>query len=151
MNDDILIRWLRREDRLPFFDLFTRCGAENRCYCTAWYSQSWDAWDSAALQRNKQVRQDLFDRNVLDGVLAVREDIAVGWCQCIPRNSARLLTNMYGKAEPDGVAITCILIAPEFRKLGLSKMLIQAAVEGATAQGFRYLRCIPVGCTREAG
>jgi GNAT superfamily N-acetyltransferase len=85
------------------------------------------------------------------GVVAYLGDEPVGWCAVEPRTSyTRLLRSqvLRGSDEPadaaDVWAVTCFVVRPAFRRRGVSRALLDAAVAQARRGGARVVEAYPV-------
>ena len=87
------------------------------------------------------------------GLVAYLDDEPVGWCAVEPRPAYRGLLRVYrvpwdGRAEDKtdgGVwAVTCVLARAGYRKRGVGRALVQAAVEFARERGARALEGYPI-------
>lgn len=64
------------------------------------------------------------------GVLAYQDEQAVGWCSIAPRDSYRAISTsrVIPRLPGDGVwSVACFFLAPQARRRGLTKPLLQAA------------------------
>lgn len=115
-----------------------------RCYCIAWWTPTWDAWNKRSSEENRQMREQLFDVGVYDGYLLYDGDNPVGWCQCGPRDQWHKLRLEY-KLEPDpeAYAITCFVINPKYREIGLGNFMLQEILKDLKAKGVRYVQAFP--------
>lgn len=87
------------------------------------------------------------------GLVAYLDDEPVGWCAVEPRPAYRGLLRVYrvpwdGRAEDKtdgGVwAVTCVLARAGYRKRGVGRALVQAAVDFARERGARALEGYPI-------
>jgi GNAT superfamily N-acetyltransferase len=92
------------------------------------------------------------DSSVTPGFVAYVDDEAAGWCRVSSRpylpRLAHTNTVTKGSAEPMDDAsvwvVTCFVVRREFRRMGVSKALLTAAVDFASGQGARVIEAYPV-------
>ncbi len=80
------------------------------------------------------------------GIIAYADDKAVGWCAVAPREEyKRLETSRILKPVDDKKvwSISCFFIAKEFRRKGLSVLLLKAAVDFVMAKGAAIVEGYP--------
>lgn len=81
------------------------------------------------------------------GLLAFGKEDAVGWIALAPREDFFRIENARTLKRIDDKpvwAITCFFIRKGYRKMGLSKILIEGAIEFAKAKGIVALEAYPV-------
>lgn len=89
-------------------------------------------------------------RNVRDGIpigmLGYSDGAPVAWCSIAPRATYRNLGGLTGAGEsPEAVwSLVCFFIRREFRGQGLTKRIIEAAVEHAAKHGAKVVEAYPV-------
>lgn len=114
------------------------------CCCVAWWVPTWDGWGERTADENRRFRDDLFDRGEYDGYLLYADDQPVAWCQAGPRDRLEKLRLKYGlEPAPDTWAISCFVVAPEFRGLGAAHALLAGVLEDLAAQGVRRVEAFP--------
>jgi GNAT superfamily N-acetyltransferase len=114
------------------------------CFCVAWWVPTWDNWGDRTTGENRDLRNLLFDRGQYDGYLLYRDDEAVGWCQCGPRDRLTKLCQQYD-LEPDTTvwAITCFVLTPPVRQQGLAHHLLREMLRDLKCQGVRHVQGFP--------
>jgi len=96
---------------------------------------------------NKQLFRDLVEEQDPLGVLAFEEDEPIGWCSVSPRDAlVRLKTSRLLKRvdEKQVWSITCLFIRKDWRRKGLSRLLIRAGCEYAEQQGAKIIEAYPI-------
>lgn len=149
---DIEIRPLgvgRRDDYLHFFD--TRAFTDNPrwagCYC---YFPHHDPkatdWHQRTAQQNRDAICACFDTAAVQGWLAYRGGEVVGWCNAGPRRLYPMLADDDALGPDDGATgmVFCFVVAPDERRQGVARALLQAACDGLRAQGLRRVLAKPV-------
>jgi GNAT superfamily N-acetyltransferase len=90
------------------------------------------------------------------GLVAYLDDEPVGWCAVEPRrNYHGLVRNQKvpwagrneDRADPHVWAVTCLYVVPGSRRRGVSRALVEGAVEAASAGGAHALEAYPMTTT----
>jgi GNAT superfamily N-acetyltransferase len=143
-------------DRLPdflrFFDYeaFPDNPAWASCYCQFFYIADRDAWAQQGAADNRAGACDRIPAGQMTGYLAYVDREPAGWCNAGPRT---LYPRVDAEAGTDEAAsqigsIVCFVIAPPYRRHGLAKQLLDAALDGFRTQGLAIAEAYP---HREAG
>jgi hypothetical protein len=83
----------------------------------------------------------------IPGILAYLNKKAIGWCSVAPRDDFPSLDRSPNLKRIDAEpvwSITCFYVARFFRKSGLNRLPIKAAVEFAFARGARIIEAYPI-------
>ena len=130
--------------RADFYRLHGDCNDAGWCACVAWWVPTWDGWADRTAAQNHELREELFARGEHDGLLAYADGEPVGWCQLGPRDRLTKLTGQL-RLEPDSGAwaVTCFLVAPDWRGEGVARALLAAAVARARQGGAARLEAFP--------
>jgi len=138
--------------------VFGSRGDPSRCYCQRYKMQPGESWRSVGapeLARRLRAQTDCGHRRskTTTGLVAYLDGEPVGWCAVEPRNLyPRLLLKTRvpweGRDEDktDGSvwAVTCLVTRKGFRRRGISRALVRAAVEFARVRGARALEGYPM-------
>lgn len=92
-------------------------------------------------------RHALADAGLPIGLVALRDERAIGWTSLAPRAEFHRLSRSRGIPMLDGTdvwSVTCFVIAKAARGEGLSGQLLRAATAFATAHGAGVLEAYPV-------
>jgi ribosomal protein S18 acetylase RimI-like enzyme len=125
-------------DFLHFFDhvAFSDNPKWASCYCHFPHADHVRVeWSLRSGASNRAAVCGLAMHGRMQGLLAYREGMPVGWCNAGPRP---LIDNLMDP-DPDGSrigAIACFVIAPGSRRHGIASRLLAAACERFKAQGF---------------
>jgi GNAT superfamily N-acetyltransferase len=139
---DIRVKRFSPDNEADFFDFHTRVGGE--CFCTAWWVPSWEAWDEATAESNRQLRTELLARDEFDGYLLYLDGAVVGWCQVGARDRLSKLVTQFGlEAEDEVWAISCFQINPQFRGWGLATRLLAAVLADLRERGIGRVQAYP--------
>jgi GNAT superfamily N-acetyltransferase len=141
----------------PLVDLFG--SADSPCFCQ--YHQfegdarAWqDRCANARLANQDALREQLSQPGFF-AMVALREQRVVGWARVCPASelSKRYTNRLYRglpcfSGERGHVwSVVCFLVDPSFRRQGVSRALLQGAMELARGQGAEALEAFPRGAT----
>ena len=118
--------------------------ALGRCFCVAWWVETWEDWSQRSASDNRRLRDDLIAAGTFDGYLAFDGAQAVGWCQALPRDRLKKIGRQFDLPREDGTwAIGCFFIHPEHRRRGIARQLLQALIEDLPRRGARQVEAYP--------
>lgn len=126
------------QDYLEFFDhhAFTDNPRWASCYC--YFNQAphhEKEWHERGAAENRAAASGLIQRGEMRGYLAYLDDKVVGWCNA---NARQRFTTYDDEAFPEGDrvgVIACFIVSPPYRKLGIARKLLDAAVQGMEQDG----------------
>jgi GNAT superfamily N-acetyltransferase len=138
--------------------IFGTRGEASNCWCQRYKLQPREAFASfpAAMRAERLRRQTNCGRpqaRATSGLVAYFDGEPAGWCAVEPRPAYPGLLRVYrvpweGRAEQKtdaGIwAVTCFFIRAGYRRRGLSRALVRAAVDFARARGARALEGYPM-------
>ena len=125
-----------------FEKLFGARGGPSYCWCMAWRASSAELKDAKGPARKQQMVGRIND-GVPVGLIAYEEGAPVGWVSVAPKETFQ--GGLGGISDMDGVwSLTCLFIARDHRKQGLSAQLIEAAAKHAKKHKARLLEAYPV-------
>jgi len=134
-------------DRWPDLEsLFGPKGACGGCWCMYW-RLSRKQFEAQKGEINRLALRTLVEQGVPTGILAYINDIAVGWCGMAPREQFPTLGRSKILKEVDELpvwSINCFYISRPYRKSGITKKLIEAAVAYAHHEGAAVIEAYPV-------
>lgn len=130
--------------RSDFFRLHSEDNECGWCFCTAWWVPTWEGWSDRTAEENKRLRQELLDQGEYDGYLLYREDQPIGWCQVGRQDRLEKLVQQFSLPSETNVwAITCFLIAPQYRRQGMATRLLDDIIEDLWLQGAKRIFAFP--------
>lgn len=125
-------------------------GDGGSCWCQWWMLRNKDFDSTTNEERRDLLRHDL-EAQPASALLAYVDGEAAGWVKVAPRTEQpRLANTRLFQASPESFddasvwAITCFVVRREHRGLGLSRALLDAAVEHARTHGARVIEAYPI-------
>jgi GNAT superfamily N-acetyltransferase len=98
-------------------------------------------------RENRRAMQALVDGGIVPGLIGYEDGVPVAWLSLGPREDYPKLRRSPIMKPVDNRpvwSIVCFFVAPEARGRGLSKMMLQAAVDYARSRGARLIEAYPV-------
>jgi len=134
-------------DRFPdLAALFEEGGDPKWCWCTYFRFRGRD-WSNSTAARNRAELQSLTKRKLAPGLVAYRDDRAVGWVSLAPREDYERLASSKVLAPVDEVpvwSIVCFVVSRRSRRQGVAAALLAAAIEYARSHSATTLEAYPV-------
>lgn len=144
------------EDYVRFFDTTPHADnkEEHRCYCVWWSNDDCEGKDftsSVDARRNWAIQY--VRGNHIQGYLAYSDGKVVGWCNantkadCLKCYCWRRFMGLVSTEEstPDTKvkSVFCFAIAPEMRRMGIAKLLLERVCQDAVQDGFDCVEAYP--------
>ena len=126
--------------------VFRGCGNARRCWCAYWYlsnrafKEGWGEANAATLRERVAAGEE-------PGVIAYVEGEPAGWCAVAPRGKHDRLNRSKHFApvdDRDVWSIVCFVVRTGYRRHGLMRRLIDAAVAHARRQGAAMVEAYPI-------
>lgn len=127
---------------------------EHKCYCVCWCNVDHRVetdFSSAGKRRNLAIQY--VQNGNIQGYLAYCGDKVVGWCNantksdCLYCSSWLRFMQAFNAVETDKnsrvKSVFCFVIAPEMRRKGISKLLLERVCEDAAKEGFDVVEAYP--------
>lgn len=114
-------------------------GDASRCWCQFFIDKH---CDTAATDRNREALHAQLDQRPAAGLVMYVDDEPAGWVQVGPRSRFERLNRR--EPDADGWALTCFVVPPKFRRKGISRLLLDAAIEHARSHGAARIRAYPI-------
>lgn len=131
--------------------LFGPKGACAGCWCM-WWRLAAKEWDAMQGEPNRLAFKTLVDAGEEPGLLAYVDGQPAGWCALAPRRAYVRLERMriFKPVDDQAVwSVVCFFIGKGRRGYGLSRVLLQAAVDYARRHGARIIEGYPVEPKKE--
>jgi GNAT superfamily N-acetyltransferase len=131
-------------------ELFGENGACGGCWCMTWRLLSKE-YEKNKGAHNRELFYQLVKNKEPVGVIAFDYGKPIGWCSISPREKLIRLENsrLFKRMDDTPVwSITCMFIKKEYRKKGISPMLIKEASKYAFLKGATVIEAYPVLSTK---
>ncbi|MDB5969821.1 MAG: putative acetyltransferase [Hydrocarboniphaga sp.] len=131
--------------------VFGDCGDGRHCWCSYWYRSQHD-YKAGWGEGNHQFFRKLLHSGATPGLLAYRGTAPAGWCGLAPRHHFDRLNRSRSFAPVDSTpvwALNCFIVKKDFRRQGLLKKMIAAAVKFAGDHGAECVEAYPVDALRK--
>jgi GNAT superfamily N-acetyltransferase len=140
-----VIRPLTPDLWAAFDDLFGEHGAVGGCWCMYW--RIGNEYRKRPRDANKADFYELVRKGPPPGLLAFKNDLAVGWCQLTPRDALPWLDQTWRLKRVDDVpvwSLSCFYVRKGYRRQGVASALITAALDVAKRAGAPALEAYPL-------
>jgi GNAT superfamily N-acetyltransferase len=130
--------------------LFDEGGDPKWCSCM-FFRLPGMTWRNASEQSNRDDLERLSHNEVAPGLVAYRDELAIGWVGLAPRSEyGRLATSKVLKPIDDKPvwSIVCFVVSRHARRQGVGHELLKAAVQYAQAHGATIVEAYPVASER---
>jgi GNAT superfamily N-acetyltransferase len=125
--------------------LFGEKGACAGCWCMVWRLER-ARYEAGKGAGNRRALRRLVEGGARPGVIAYAGREPVAWCAVAPRGDYGYLARSRVLAPVDDTpvwSITCLFVAKEYRRRGVSARLLRATAEMALARGARAVEGYP--------
>lgn len=132
--------------------LFGPNGACGGCWCMWWRAESRKVWNQIRGAEAKKTFKSLVKNGVAHGILAFAADEPVGWCSFGPRRDFPSLERVRAYKHNDTKdvwSITCFFIHRKWRRKGLARGLLRAALEAMQKRGVKTVEAYPSTTTKD--
>ncbi len=158
---EIVIKKLTSElidDYVTFFDETPHDdnNDENKCYCVCWCSADHRIkTDFSSRMKRRNLAIQYIKDGLLQGYLAYQGNKVVGWCNantkadCLHCTSWLRFMQSVDTKEIDKEndyrikSVFCFVIAPDMRRNGITKRLLEYVCKDATKDGFDFVEAYP--------
>jgi GNAT superfamily N-acetyltransferase len=117
-----------------------------------WRVENRKSWTQIIGARAKEAFKNLIQTGKAHGVLAFADDEPVGWCSFGPRTDFPGLERVkaYERNDTSDVwSITCFFIHRKWRRKGVTRGLLRAAVEAMRKRSVQIVEGYPVTTTKD--
>jgi GNAT superfamily N-acetyltransferase len=126
--------------------LFGPNGADGGCWCM-WWRIKRSEFDHNHGEPNRRAMEAIIRSGEVPGLLAYLDTEPIGWCSVAPREAFPVLDRspVLKRVDDQPVwSIVCFYIAPNYRRGGLTRLLIEAAINYARSRGATIVEAYPV-------
>jgi GNAT superfamily N-acetyltransferase len=145
-KDQLIFKPVTMDEWPDMQRLFGPNGADGGCWCM-WWRIKRSEFDLNHGEGNRRAMEAIIRSGEVPGVLAYLEGEPIGWCSVAPREAFPVLDRspVLKRVDDQPVwSIVCFYIDGAYRRCGLSRLLIEAAVDYAGSQGARIVEAYPV-------
>jgi len=146
-QSELVIEPLTTSHWSAFTDLLDQGGPAGRCWCVAPMGIDYRRRPVAS---NRADLRKVVKQGPPPGILAFRDNLAVGWCRVTPRDAVPALEGSVRTRRVDEVpvwSISCFYIRKGHRRGGIMTALISAAIDYARDAGAPALEAYPLDGT----
>jgi GNAT superfamily N-acetyltransferase len=135
------------QDFLLFFDgdAFADNPKWGFCFCQFLYVDHAKVnWAARTVQENRAAACDRIRSRRMEGYIAYRAEVPIGWCNAAPRT---MMDSFADEPDPDASRIgqiTCFVVAKSHRRSGVATALLHAACAGLRTQGLEIAEALPM-------
>jgi GNAT superfamily N-acetyltransferase len=126
--------------------LFMEPGPQNGCWCM-WWRITRSEFNKCYGEANRLALKEIVESGRVPGILAYLADRPVGWCSVAPREEFPVLDRSptLKRVDDEPVwSIVCFFVASQYRRQGMTKALIEAAIEYAKENGASIIEAYPI-------
>ena len=126
------------------------CSVARGCWCMAYRqsgSQEPSQTGTTRAETNRAALKALVDAGTPPGLIGYRDNVPVGWVSIGPREDyAKLKRSPVMKAVDDQPvwSVICFVVPSAYRRQGVARALLKAAMEYAKKQGATLIEAYPV-------
>jgi GNAT superfamily N-acetyltransferase len=128
----LVVRPLTAELLPALEDLFADSAMCSKCWCMYWRVGS--AYRKQPARDNRKAFRAVVKSGPPPGLLAFDGALAIGWCQVTPRDALPWLERPWRMRRVDDApvwSISCFYVRKGYRRQGITRLLIDAALEAA--------------------
>ena len=138
----------RLPDYLHFFDQIAFCDNPDwfGCYCVFnHFSGSDEEWLQRSATDNREEAICLIEQGALTGFLAYDNDMPIGWCNAGAKAAYARFSGLKTAEDKDirVCAVTCFITAPDYRRSGIARSLLNSACDALALQGYDMMEAYP--------
>jgi GNAT superfamily N-acetyltransferase len=139
----------RLDDYLDFFDNRAFCDNPDwaGCYCVFnHFSASDEEWMQRSAEANRADAIRMIQSGTLHGYLAYDGGSAVGWANVNDKSAFARFAKLETPCDEGSrvCAVTCFVINPDYRRMGIARTLLEHACDDYAAKGSDILEAYPV-------
>ena len=149
---EITFEPLTKKNWLLFTELFGERGACGNCWCMYYRLSKSDFAEGKLEDGNKNAMKDLVWSGAPTGLLGIYEGKAIAWCAFAPREDYPKMerSRVHKRIDNEVVwSVTCFFIQKEFRRMGVSVVLLKGLIDYARKQNIKVIEAYPTIPTQE--
>lgn len=126
-----------------FEELFESRGTLRGCWCMIFRKDITGKVPPPSKPERKRAMHDLVMEGIPVGLLGYADGVPAAWCSVAPRTTFQGLA-VIGAPEEPVWSLTCFYIRREYRRSGITRKLLAAAIAEAQKHGAQALEAYPV-------
>lgn len=124
------------------------CSVARNCWCMCYRKSGSNPWPTKEIaKRNRASLQSLAEGGKQVGLIGYRDGVPVGWVSFAPREDFARLANSRVMGPVDGQpvwSIICFVVPSEYRKQGVAKQMLDAAIAFCKRKKVKLVEGYPV-------
>ena len=140
---DLRVEPLTKDREGDFLALMARDEHGGRCWCSAWWVPTWEAYVDQTGRGGRAVRDDVFGRGVHGGYLAYVAGAPVGWMQAGPRDDLPKIAETFGLGRIRRCGPSCFTVLAPYRGQGLAHRFLEAVLDDLRRRGVTAVEGYP--------
>jgi GNAT superfamily N-acetyltransferase len=142
-------------DYVCFFDTTPHADkiGDHKCYCVWWCNDDCEGKDFSTPEKRRDLAIQYVKGNNIQGYLAYCDDKVVGWCNANTKSDClecycwrRFMGSIPTEESTSGIkvkSVFCFAIAPEMKRKGIAKRLLERVCQDAVRDGFDFVEAYP--------
>jgi GNAT superfamily N-acetyltransferase len=129
-----------------FESLFGPRGACGGCWCM-WWRETHAEFERRKGEGNRRAMRSIVSSGEVPGIVGYIDGLPVAWCSVAPRERYPRLerSRILKRIDEEPVwSVVCFYIAKQYRRLGLSRMILEEAALYAAGEGAGIIEGYPV-------
>ncbi|MEW5795957.1 MAG: GNAT family N-acetyltransferase [Candidatus Zixiibacteriota bacterium] len=154
----IHVREIGPDDWPVISELFGERGACGGCWCMHWRREKrGKAWEELKGEPNKRAFKKLIESDQAHGIVAFSGDHPIGWCSFgrrsefprLLRTKAYQLSDETAGTQAGIWSVNCLFLDKSYRNMGVSQLLVDAAVKAIRKRKGKVVEAYPVTLTQD--
>jgi len=146
---DLAEDYVRFFDRTPHSDNVD----DHKCYCVCWCNDDSEGKDYSSAQKRRDYALKYVKGSSIQGYLGYYGDEIVGWCNANTKSDClncyswrRYMSSIPTEQTTPDIkvkSVFCFAIAPQMRRKGVAKQLLERVCQDAAQDGFDFVEAYP--------
>jgi GNAT superfamily N-acetyltransferase len=145
-TDELTFKPVTADEWADLQTLFADTGPQNGCWCMYWRVKRAEFHANFG-EPHKQALRKIIEAGNVPGILAYHHERPVGWCAIAPRSEFPTLDRSptLKKVDDEPVwSIVCFFVSRPYRRQGITRALIEAAIAYAGDHGAMIIEAYPL-------
>ena len=135
------IKPVNQDNWTDFENFFEEKGSPKYCWCMAWRMTKEELKNKKPECKKEYIKKRVFN-NIPIGILLYNSNEIIAWCSISPRETYKRIAG--DKTKNNVWSLVCFFIKREYRKKGITNILIENAKQYAKENGAEYIEAYPV-------